>query len=115
MLSWLYAAVSIVFIYLRLEQRRWGEWPPRRERLRRGARVLLYVVVNLILVFALIGLGWVPRWAWVGFALAVPHSALGVLAPAVRSRPARIGLEQAAATLVFNTLLGVRYWPALGG
>jgi hypothetical protein len=37
------------------------------------------------------------------------------MAPAVRARPARIGLEQAAATLVFSTLLGVSFWPALGG
>ncbi len=114
-LAWLYAAASIVFIYSRLEQRRWSEWPPRRERLRRGARVLLYAVVNLVLVVVLTALHWVPPWAWVGFALAVPHIALGVMAPAARARPARIGLEQAGATLIFSTLLGVSYWPALGG
>lgn len=114
-LAWLYAAASIVFIYSRLEQRRWSEWPPRRERLRRGARVLLYAVVNLVLVVVLTDLHWVPPWAWVGFALAVPHIALGVMAPAARARPARIGLEQAGATLIFSTLLGVSYWPALGG
>ena len=111
-LSWLYAAASIVFIYLRLEQRRWSEWPPQRERLRRGARVLLYAAVNLVLVVALTVLRWVPPWAWVGFALAVPHIVLGVMAPAASARPARIGLEQAAATLVFSTLLGASYWAA---
>lgn len=113
-LAWLYAAASIVFIYLRLEQRRWSEWPPRRERLRRGARVLLYAVVNLIAVVALTALRWAPPWAWVGFALALPHTGLGVMAPAVGARPARIGLEQAAATLIFSVVLGISYWPALG-
>ena len=74
--------------------------------------MLLYAAVNLVLVVALTALRWVPPWAWVGFALAVPHIVLGVMAPAASARPARIGLEQAAATLVFSTLLGASYWAA---
>jgi YwiC-like protein len=113
-LAWLYAAASIVFIYLRLEQRRWGQRPGVAECLRRGARVLLYTAANLIVALILSGLRWVPPLSWLGFALAVPHVAGGVLIPAVRARPARIGLEQASATLAFSVILGLSFSVGMG-
>jgi hypothetical protein len=114
-LSWLYAAASIVFIYLRLEQRRWSERPPWLECLQRGARVLLHAITNLAIAGILVLVGLAPPLAWLAFALAVPHIFSGVIFPAVRVRPACIGLEQALATLVFSILLGLSYLPGWRG
>ncbi len=108
-LSWFYNASAIVYVYLRLRQRRLAERPDWGERLRQGARTLLYASFNLGLSIALAVLGLIPPLAMMAYAFALLHFIWGASCPAVRVRPARIGIEQSSATLLFFLLLALAY------
>ncbi len=102
-LLWLQAAASIVYIFVRLEQRTWDAVPPRVERLRHGWRALLYGGFNLALVALAGWRGWVSPWLWVPYALQAVEILWGVLvAPAVGRRPTAIGLRQLAVYGLFT-------------
>jgi YwiC-like protein len=108
-LSWLYNASAIVYVYLRLQQRRlpavleWGE------RWRQGGRVLLYSGFNLAITLALAALALLPPFVPAVYALALLHFIYGISIPAVGARPVRIGVEQSSATLVFYLLLALAF------
>ncbi len=111
LLLWLEAATAIVYAYLRLEQRAWERVPPWPQRLRAGARALAYATCNLLIVYALGRAGWIPpRVGW-AFALQWLEVVWGVAQPAVRRRPAYIGLRQGLVTVLF-TLLFIWGWTA---
>lgn len=111
-LAWLYAASSIVYVYLRLQQRKWKEMKELRELVRDGQRALLYAATSLGVTIALALLQFVPPLTPVPFALALLHFAYGITHPCIGVKPARIGIEQSLATLVFYLLLGIVFWSA---
>lgn len=108
-LSWLYNASAIVYVYLRLQQRRLAVAPEWRERWRKGARVLLYSVFDVLLALVLAAAALIPPLVPAVFALALIHFIYGISFPAVRARPAQIGLEQSLATLLFYLLLATAF------
>jgi hypothetical protein len=106
-LSWFQAAASIVYVHLRLEQRRLEAQPDRSERWRMGARTLAYHIFNLLACLALAVAGWVPWLAPVAFFLMLFDALDGVIHPAVGASPRDIGLRQLAASTLFVLLLSV--------
>lgn len=108
-LSWLYNASAIVYVYLRLRQRRLTVAPEWGERWRQGTRVLLYSGFDLVLALFLAVSALVPLLVPAVFALALIHFIYGISFPAVRARPAQIGLEQSLATLLFYLLLATAF------
>ncbi len=108
-LAWFQSAASIVYAYLRLEQRRWPEWPPPGQRLRAGWRALLYTTFNMAAVMALAAAGVVPAWLWLAYAVQWGETVWGTLRPAVGWRPARIGVRQMVVSALF-TLVFVVTW-----
>lgn len=109
LLAWLYAACSIVYVYLRLKQRRMKELPSRAEQWRSGRRTLLYIGASLVLTTALAILQFVPLWTPFAFVLAGAHFLYGITHPCVGVKPVRIGIEQSLATLGFYVLLGLMF------
>lgn len=107
LLAWLYAASSIVYVYLRLKQRRMKEMPPRTEQWREGRRTLLYTGASVVLTAALAVLQYVPTFVPLVFVLAAAHFVYGITHPCVGVKPARIGIEQSLATLGFYVVLGI--------
>ncbi len=104
-LLWLQAATSIVYIFVRLEQREWPEVPPWAERLRRGWRALLYSTTVALAVYLLGRAGWAPPRLWWAYALQWGEVLWGVLvAPAVGRRPTYIGIRQLIVYTLFTLL-----------
>ncbi len=107
-LLWLQSAASIVYAYLRLEQRAWKEAPPAKTRWHAGRRALLYTSFNLMLVLALGQTGVVSPWLFLAYAIQWAEALWGITHPAVQARPATIGMRQllvsALFTLAFATL-----------
>lgn len=104
-LVWLQSAASIVYAYLRLEQRPLPGIPPLGERLRMGSRAILYTGFNLLAVIGLAAAGATPP------ALALPYlvqwleTLWGALVrPAVGFKATRIGLRQLIVSTVFTVL-----------
>lgn len=107
LLAWLYAASSIVYVYLRLKQRRMKVMPPRAEQWRDGRRTLLYIGGAIVITIALALVQFVPPATPFAFALAAGHYVYGITHPCVGVKPVRIGLEQSFATLGFYVVLGL--------
>lgn len=106
-LAWLYAAASIVYVYLRLKQRRIKEIPSRAQQWQDARRTLLYIGGDIIITIGLAILQVVPPLTPLPFVLAMAHFMYGTTHPAIGVRPVRIGIEQSVATIVFYALLGI--------
>jgi hypothetical protein len=108
-LVWLQSAASIVYAYLRLEQRAMDEAPQFTDRLRMGSRALLYTSFNLILAAWLSVTGVLPVLLPIPYAIQWIETILGTLRPAVGVKPTRIGLRQLAVSTIF-TLAFIVAW-----
>lgn len=103
-LNWLQAASSIVYAYLRLEQRQWSELPPPAARLRLAWRALLYTTFNLLFVSAFSLGGVLSPLLPVAFAVQWLETIWGALHPAIGWKPTAIGFRQLAVSVAFTLL-----------
>ena len=108
-LTWLQSAASIVYAYLRLEQRTWSENPTRKVRLRFGSRAILYSGFNLGMTIILAFLGFFPAYIFTPYALQFGETIWGTLNPAIGVKPTRIGIRQLIVSTLF-TILFIISW-----
>ncbi len=108
-LVWFQSAASIVYAYMRLEQRVLKAAPDRATSLRMGRRALLYTSFNLLAVLVLsitrvlpplLPLAFVPQWI---------ATVWGMLHPTIRVKPGVIGIQQTIVSSLF-TILFVIAW-----
>jgi len=108
-LSWMQSAASIVYAYLRLEQRELPDIPDRSTRLRMGRRALVYTSFNLGAVAILSMLKLLPSLLPLPYLLQWCESLWGTFYPAVGVKPTLIGLRQLFVSTLF-TLLFIITW-----
>lgn len=108
-LTWFQSAASIVYAYLRLEQRELIDRPPTSELFKMAHRALAYTSFNLIGVAVLSGLAFLPRWLFIPYALQWAETIWGTLQPAIRYKPTRIGIRQLLVSTLF-TILFIITW-----
>jgi len=108
-LTWLQSAASIVYAYLRLEQRQWDEVLDLTTRIKRGQRALLYTSFNLLSVIILAFGGWLPVLLPLPYTLQWIETIWGTLRPAVGVKPTQIGLRQLAVSSLF-TIMFILTW-----
>ena len=109
-LTWLQSAASIVYAYLRLEQREWKSMPNRYDRFRSGLRAFTYASFNFFLVAALsIGAGFLPYLISIPFMLQWLETLWGIDHPAIGWKPVKIGTRQLIVSLLW-TISFVIFW-----
>lgn len=108
-LVWLQSAASIVYAYLRLEQRDLVRVPDPATRIRLGRRALLYTTFNLSAVLVLSLAGLLPVLLPVPYALQWLETIQGTLRPAVGLRPTAIGIRQLIVSTLFTVLFIVTW------
>jgi len=109
-LSWFQSAASIVYAYLRLEQRSWAELPIISVRLRAGRRALLYTSFNLLAVLLLSAGEFLPTYLAIPFGVQWLETIWGTaFRPALGYKPTRIGIRQLIVSTIF-TLLFILTW-----
>jgi hypothetical protein len=108
-LTWLQNAASIVYAYLRLEQREWKQAPPRSVRWKAGLRAFLYTSFNLLLVLGLGLAAILPRLLFVPYLVQWSETLWGIFNPAVRWKPVRIGTRQLIVSILW-TILFILTW-----
>jgi hypothetical protein len=109
--TWLQSAASIVYAYLRLEQRELKPDQARGQRdlWRMGNRAFLYTSFNL---GASIILGWIqiiPQFIFVPFLLQWLETIWGITHPSIGWKPTRIGVRQLIVSSIW-TILFIVYW-----
>lgn len=108
-LTWLQSAASIVYAYLRLEQRELKVLPVIKERLQMGRRALTYTTFNICLVLVLGFTERVSLLLTLPFSLQWLESIYGTFQPAIGKRPTSIGIRQLIVSSLF-TLLFLLTW-----
>ena len=110
LLAWLQSAASIVYAYMRLEQRTWKSIPDRADRFQAGRRSMAYTSFNLLLT---LGLGSVadvlPMWIFVPYAVQWLEVRWGIENPAIGWKPTKVGVRQLIVSTVW-TLLFIVFW-----
>lgn len=108
-LCWLQAANSILYAYLRLEQRVWKNVPAVKEQLTVAWRVLAYTTISLAGVWLAGTIGYVSRWLFLAFAVQWIEAIWGATHPAVGVKPTLIGVRQLIVSILF-TIVFVITW-----
>ncbi|MFM8319972.1 MAG: YwiC-like family protein [Chloroflexota bacterium] len=111
-LAWMQSGASIVYAYLRLEQRSWKAIPETGEKLRAGRWALAWSGLNLLAVLGLWLGGITPGWLGLPFAVQAAEALWGTLHPAAGYKPTAIGFRQLAVSSLF-TLLFIIVWGQL--
>jgi hypothetical protein len=108
-LTWFQSAASIVYAYLRLEQREWPATPAPGDRFQAGSRALAYTGLNLVLAAVLGAFGVIPAWVWAAHLLQFGETLFGTVRPAIGAKPVQIGMRQLTVSSLF-TLLFILAW-----
>jgi hypothetical protein len=103
-LVWFQSAASIVYAYLRLEQRSLTALPTRYERIKMAARALAYSAFNLAAVSAMAVASLVPALLTLPYALQFLETLRGSLNPAIGVKPTSIGIRQLIVSSLFTVL-----------
>jgi YwiC-like protein len=101
-LTWFQSAASIVYAYLRLEQRHLTEKPDLATRFQMGWRALLYAFFNFTMVLVLSRAGILPFWLFAPYFLQFGETCLGTLNPAIGVKPTQIGIRQLVVSILFT-------------
>ena len=109
LLCWFQSAAAIVYVYLRLEQRRLTVAPAQRDQWIMGRRAVLYHTLNLVASIALAATRVLPALVPLAFAAMLAEVARGTFHPAVGAKPQALGFSQTVATIVFIVLLVLAY------
>ena len=105
LLMWLYAVVSVFYIYLRLAQRRLTTLPAVTERLLMGRTAMRVGALALVAVSCASFFGALPRFTPLAWLLVQLQIIIGTLYPAIGYRPTTLGLKQVGATALFVAVL----------
>ena len=108
-LTWFQSAASIVYAYLRLEQRDWREVPARGELWKAGRRAFAYTTFNLIASLALGLFSVLPRLIFIPYLVQWSETMWGIFHPAIKWRPVRIGTRQLVVSILW-TVLFIVFW-----
>jgi len=108
-LVWLQTAASIVYAYLRLEQRELARVPARNELWKMGFRAFLYTTFNfgLTLIFGLFSI--LPRFIFLPYLVQWMETLWGIFQPAIKWKPTRIGVRQLVVSTLW-TILFILTW-----
>ena len=108
-LTWLQNAASIVYAYLRLEQREWKQAPPRNLLWKAGLRAFAYTTFNLLLTLVLGFASILPRLLFLPYLVQWGETLWGIFNPAVKWKPVRIGVRQLIVSTLW-TILFILTW-----
>jgi hypothetical protein len=108
-LCWLQAAGSIIYIYLRLQQRRLTSMPNNIERWQMARPAIGFNLFALLAVAALSLLGLTSLWLVLVFGIQMAEAVWGAAKPAFKAKPTVIGVRQLVISTLF-TLAFILAW-----
>ena len=108
-LTWFQSAASIVYAYLRLEQRELQQIPARSELWKMGLRAFAYTTFNLASSLSLGLFVVLPRFVFLPYLVQWIETVWGIFHPAVGWKPTRIGIRQLIVSTVW-TILFIVTW-----
>jgi hypothetical protein len=108
-LAWLQVTGTILYAYLRLEQRQWKAAPLLRAGLVHARPALVFNLAAFALVLGLALAGLLPRWLPLAYLIQPLETLWGTLHPAVGVKPKHIGIRQLIVSVLF-TVVFILLW-----
>ncbi len=108
-LVWLQTAASIVYAYLRLEQRELSKAPVRNDLWTMGFCAFAYATFNLVSTSTLGFVSILPRFLFLPYLVQWSETLWGIFHPAIRWKPVRIGTRQLIVSTLW-TILFIITW-----
>lgn len=108
-LVWLQSAASIVYAYLRLEQRALDRMPPQGELWKMGHHAFLYTSFNLAFCLVLGLFTVLPRLVFLPYLVQWMETLWGTFHPSIGWKPTHIGIRQLIVSAVW-TILFIVTW-----
>ena len=109
LLTWLQSAASIVYAYLRLEQREQDKGPEGIGQWKMGRRALAYTSFNLVLSATLGLLAVLPGLIFIPFLIQWLETIWGITHPSTGWKPIRIGMRQLTISILW-TIAFIIFW-----
>ena len=103
-LVWMQTAASIVYAYLRLEQRDLAELPTRETLWKLGLRSFALTTLGLIAALFLGLTSIVPRFLFIPYLVQWIETLWGIFQPAIKWKPTRIGVRQLIVSTLWTVL-----------
>lgn len=108
-LFWLQGAASILYAYMRLEQRVWDKKPAQQVLVKTALNTFLMTTVNLFLVFGFSITNLVPGLLPLAFCVQWFETIWGAFNPAVQVKPTQIGIRQLIVSSIFTVVFILAY------
>ena len=108
-LIWIQTAASILYAYLRLEQRGQITTPDREELWRQGRRVFAFTTFNLVIVYTLGLFSVLPRLLFLPYLVQWLETLWGIFHPAIKWKPTKVGIRQLIISTAW-TMLFIVTW-----
>lgn len=108
-LVWMQTAASILYAYLRLEQRVLTGVPARSELWKIGFRAFVFTTFNLAASLALGLASVLPRFIFIPYLVQWSETVWGLFHPAIEWKPTRIGIRQLIVSTLW-TILFIITW-----
>ncbi len=108
-LSWLQAAGTILYAYLRLQQRQLKENPGPQVLQRMAREAFLYNGLLFVGILILAAVGWIPKLLPLPYLIQPLEVIWGTSHPAISTSPKAIGIRQLIVSTIF-TLLFIVGW-----
>jgi hypothetical protein len=101
-LAWFQSGASIVYAYLRLEQREWSVLPNVRERFKAGFQAIAWTTFNFGISLAFSAFRVLPSLIFLPFLLQWIETLWGTTHPAMGAKPVAIGMRQLMVSVLFT-------------
>jgi len=108
-LLWVQSGASILYVHMRLEQRRQGGVSDLRARARLGLASIRFATFNVLAVAVLAMNGTVPGFLMAAYLLQWAETIWGTLRPVTGGRPAAIGIRQLIVSILFTVLFALAF------
>lgn len=110
-LVWFQTTASIVYAYLRLEQRELDRVPARSELWKMGLRSFAYTTFDLVAALALGLFSVLPRFVFIPYLIQWSETLWGIFHPAIKWKPTRIGIRQLIVSILWTIAFIVTWRP----
>ena len=108
-LVWAQTAASIVYAYLRLEQRDLAEVPVRNELWKMGFHAFVFTTFNLVSIFMLGLISVLPPFLFLPYLVQWSETMWGIFHPAIKWKPVRIGTRQLIVSSMWTILFMITW------
>ena len=110
-LVWFQTTASIVYAYLRLEQRELDRVPARSELWKMGLRSFAYTTFDLVAALALGLFTVLPHFVFIPYLIQWSETLWGIFHPAIKWKPTRIGIRQLIVSILWTIAFIVTWRP----